>query len=95
MLKVPKETSYQERIWICRQEEIWQEKHLHIYNAIEANEEGNSKEEEMKKFWWSMNSDNFTLMYGQEVDALADCKISAEEADKAAREAQEIDVEEE
>ena len=30
------------------------------------------KEEERKKFWWSMTSDNFTLMYGQEVDALAD-----------------------
>ena len=85
MLKVPEETSYQERIQICRQEEIWQERHLHIYNAIEANEEGKSKEEEMKKFWWSMNSDSFTLMYGQEVDALADKKISAEEANKAGR----------
>ena len=42
-----------------------------------------------------MNSDNFTLMYGQEVDALADHKISAEEANKAVREAQEVDVEEE
>ena len=41
-----------------------------------------------------MNSDNFTLMYGQEVDALADHKISAEEANKAVREAQEVDVEE-
>ena len=48
----------------------------------------------MKEFWWSINSDNFTLMYGQEVDALADCKISAEEANRAAREAQEGYVEE-
>ena len=88
MLKVPEETSYQERIWICRQEEIWQERHLHIYNVIEAKEEGKSKEAEMKKFWWSMNRDNFTLMYGQEMDALADHKISAEEVNKAAREAQ-------
>ena len=42
-----------------------------------------------------MHSDNFTLMYGQEVDALADQKISAEEANKAAREAQEVEIEEE
>ena len=42
-----------------------------------------------------MYSDNFTLMYGQEVDALADQKISAEEANKAVRKAQEVDVEEE
>ena len=88
MLKVPEETSYQERIWICRQEEIWQEIHLHIYNVIEAKEEAKSKEAEMKKFWWSMNRDNYTLMYGQEMDALADHKISAEEVNKAAREAQ-------
>ena len=47
----------------------------------------------MKKFWWSNNSDNFTFMYGQEVDALADHKISAEETNKAVREAQEVDVE--
>ena len=49
----------------------------------------------MKKFGWSINSDSFTLMYGQEVDALADKKISAEEANKAGRGAQEIDVEDE
>ena len=48
MLKVPEETSYQERIWICRQAEIWQERYLHIYNAIETKEDGKSKEEEMK-----------------------------------------------
>ena len=42
-----------------------------------------------------MTSDNFTLMYGQEVDALADWKISAEDANKAVREAQEVEVEEE
>ena len=41
-----------------------------------------------------MNSDNFTSMYGQEVDALTYQKLSAEEAIKAAREAQEVDVEE-
>ena len=34
-------------------------------------------------------------MYGQEVDALADHKISPEEANRAVREAQEVDVEEE
>ena len=27
MSKVPEETSYKERIWICRQEEMWQERH--------------------------------------------------------------------
>ena len=68
---------------------------MHTHNAIEAKEEGKSKEEEMKKFWWSMYSDNFALMYGQEVDALADQKISAEEANKAAREAQEAEIGEE
>ena len=94
-MKVPEETSYQERVWIWRREEIWQERHLHIYNAVESKEEGKSREEEMKKFWLSMNSYNFTLMYGQEVDGLADHKISAEEANKAVREAQEVDVEEE
>ena len=48
MLKVPEETSYQERIQICRQEEIWQERYLRMHNAIEAKEEGKAKEEEMK-----------------------------------------------
>ena len=71
MLKVPEETSYQERIWICRREEIWQETYLHIHNAIEINGEGNAEEDEMQQFWLSMHNDNFTLMYGQEVDALA------------------------
>ena len=94
-MKVPEETSYQERVRICRQEEIWQERHLHIYNAIESKEEGKARAEEMKKFWWPMNSDNVTLMYGQEVDAMADHKISAEEANKAVREGQKVDVEEE
>ena len=42
-----------------------------------------------------MTSDNFTLMYGQQEDALAGQKISAEEANKAVRETQEVDVEEE
>ena len=50
-----------------------------MFNAIDTKEEGNAKEEEMKKNWWSINSDNFTLMYGQEMDALANQKISAEE----------------
>ena len=54
-----------------------------------------AKEEEMKKFWWSMKSDNFALMYGKKMDVLADQKISAEEAHKAVREAQEVEVEEE
>ena len=45
---------------------------LHRFNAIDTKEEGNAKEEEMKKYWWSINSDNFTLMYGQEMDALVD-----------------------
>ena len=48
MLKVTEETSYQERIWICRREEIWQERYLHIYNAIETKEKGKVKEEELK-----------------------------------------------
>ena len=42
-----------------------------------------------------MYSDNFTLMYRQEVDALADWKISAEVAKKAVRDAQGVEVEEE
>ena len=42
-----------------------------------------------------MTSDIFTLMYGQEVDALADQKISAEEANKAAGAAQVVEIEEE
>ena len=41
-----------------------------------------------------MNSDNFPLTYGQEVDTQADQKISAEEADRAAGEAQEVEIEE-
>ena len=42
-----------------------------------------------------MKSDNFTFMYGQEVDALVDWKISGEEANKVAKEVQEVDVEDE
>ena len=42
-----------------------------------------------------MNSDTFTLMHGQEVEALANQKISAEEAERAMGEAQEVEIEEE
>ena len=63
---------------------------MHIYNAIDTKEEVKAKEEEMKKFWWSINSDNFTLMYGQEMDTLANHKTSAEEAERSAGEAQEV-----
>ena len=51
MMNIPEETLYQERMWISRSEEIWQERHLHMSNAIEAKEEGTKKEEEMKIFW--------------------------------------------
>ena len=37
-----------------------------------------------------MNSDTFTLMHGQEVEALTNQKISAEEAERAMGEAQEV-----
>ena len=40
MMNIPEEMSYQERVWICRQEEIWQERHQQIFDAIEAKEEG-------------------------------------------------------
>ena len=66
-----------------------------MFNAIDTKEEGNTKEEEMKMYWWSINSDNFTLMYSQEMDTLADQKISAEEAERAVGEAQEVEIEEE
>ena len=37
---------------------------------IEAKEEGTEREEELKKFWWAFDNDNFTLIYGQEMDAV-------------------------
>ena len=54
-----------------------------MLNAIEAKEKGNKKEEEPKNFWWAVNNDNFTLMCGQEMDAVVDQKIRAEEAERA------------
>ena len=54
-----------------------------MFNAIEAKEKGTKKEEELKNFWWAVSNDNFTLMYGQEMDAVVDQKIRAEEAERA------------
>ena len=64
------------------------QKKLHIKK--ESGYVDEAREEEMKKFWWSINSDNFTLMYGQEMDTLANQKTSAEEAERSAGEAQEV-----
>ena len=74
MMNFPEETSYQERVMICRQEEIWQERHLHMFEAIEAKEEGPEREEELKRFWWAFKNENFTLMYGREMDAVVNQK---------------------
>ena len=95
MLNIPEETSYQERVQISRQEEIWQERHLHMFDAIEAKEEGPKREEELKRFWWAFKNDNFTSMYGQEMDAVVDQHLSAEEAERAVRQAQEVEIAEE
>ena len=92
MLNIPEETSYRERNMICRREEIWQERHWHMFEAIEAKEQGPEREEELRRFWWAFENDNFTLMYGQEMNALIDHKISMEEAERAVRQAQQEDL---
>ena len=46
------------------------------------------REEELRRFWWAFENDNFTLMYGQEMNALIDHKISTEEAERSVRQAQ-------
>ena len=66
-----------------------------MFDAIEAKEEGPKREEELKTFWWAFANDNFTLMYGQEMDAVVDQKLSAEEAERAVRQAQEVEIVEE
>ena len=49
----------------------------------------------MTRFWWAFDNDNFTLMYGQEMNALIDCKISLQEAEGAVRQAQQVEIQEE
>ena len=88
MLNIPEETSYRERNRICRRQEIWQERHQHMFEVFDAKEQGPKREEEMRRFWWAFKNDNFTLMYGQEMNALIDCKISTEEAERAVRQDQ-------
>ena len=39
-MNIPEEMSCKERNRICRQEEIWQERHRHMFEAIEAKEQG-------------------------------------------------------
>ena len=95
MMNIPEEMSYQERVRICRQEEIWQERHWHMFDAVKAKQEGPKREEELRRFWCAFENDNFTLMYGQEMDAVVDRKISAEEAERAVRQAQEDEIDEE
>ena len=95
MLNIPEETSYRERNRICRREEIWQERHWQLFEAFDKEEEGPEREEEMRRFWWAFDNDNFTLMYGQEMNALINCKISMEEAERAVRQAQRVEIEEE
>ena len=75
MLNTPEETSYIERNRICRIEEIWQGKHQLVFEAIDEKEQGPEREEEMRRFWWAFNNDNFTLMYDQEMNALIDHKL--------------------
>ena len=49
MLNIPEETSYRERNRICRREEIWQERHWHMFETIDAKEQGPKTEEEMRR----------------------------------------------
>ena len=65
-----------------------------MFEAIEARE-GPEREEELRRFWWVFENDNFTLRYGQEMNAMIDQKISAEEAERAVRQAQQVEIEEE
>ena len=87
-MNIPEEMSYRETNRICRQEEIWQERPQHMFEVIEAKEQGPKREEELRRFWWAFENDNFTLMYGQEMNALIDHKISTEEAERSVRQAQ-------
>ena len=87
--------SYRERNRLCRREEIWHERHWHMFEAIDEREQGPEREEEMRRFWWAFDNDNFTLMYGQEMNALIDHKISMEEAERAVRQAQQVEIQEE
>ena len=66
-----------------------------MFEAIDAKEQGPEREEDMRRFWWAFKNDNFTLMYGQEMNTLIDCKISAEEAERAVRQAQRVEIQEE
>ena len=95
MMNIPEEMSYRERNRICRQEEIWQERQQHMFEVIEAKEQGPEREEELRRFWWAFKNDNFTLMYGQEMNAMINRKISTEEAVRAVRQAQQVEIEEE
>ena len=88
MLNIPEEMSCRERNRICRREEIWQERHWYMFESIEAKEQGPKREEELRRFWWAFENDNFTLMYGQEMNALINHKINTEEAERAVRQAQ-------
>ena len=47
MLNIPEETSYRVRNRICRREEIWQETHQHMFEAIDEKEKGPEREEEI------------------------------------------------
>ena len=95
MLNIPEETSCRERNRICRREEIWQERHWYMFEAIDKKEQGPEREEEMRRFWWEFDNDNFTLMHGQEMNALINRKISMEEAERAVRQVQRVEIEEE
>ena len=66
-----------------------------MFDAIEAKEQGPNREEELRRFCWAFKNDNFTLLYGQEMDVVINQKISAEEAERAVRQAQEVEIEEE
>ena len=58
-----------------------------MFEAIEANEQGPQREEELRRFLWAFENDKFTLMYGQEMNAMINKKISTEEAERAVRQA--------
>ena len=66
-----------------------------MFEAIDEKEQGPEGEEEMRRFWWAFNNDNFTLMYGQEMSTLIDHKLSTEEAEMAVRQAQRVEIQEE
>ena len=58
-----------------------------MFEVIEAKEQGPKREEELRRFWWAFENDNFSLMYDQEMNALINHKISTEEAERAVRQA--------